>query len=119
MALKKNPTEFHYTNSTSVVNERNQLLVLTFELYTTSMAQHRTKQEKMNAQIRREQQYSLNDLKLDAPPAHLRPNGKSPSSDKMLIMSARFIWLDLLRTFIASGFVFGVLIGIWLYTLQQ
>ncbi len=79
------------------------------------MAQHRTKQEKITASIRREQQYSLQDLALDETPLHLQPKRKALSSENLIPYSTKFITSDLVRTFLSAAFVFGALIGVWMY----
>lgn len=84
------------------------------------MAQHRTKQEKQEAQIRREEKlnYSLNDIsKNDSKPASLAEALKSKSKVKdkpeSTIVNQQFLRKDLIHTAVSTLVVLGILLVTW------
>lgn len=88
------------------------------------MAQHRTKKDKIQAAIRREQAtYSFSEIgisnakqveKLDSNKATVQT--KSVPQQSLLSYSVSYIWKDLLRSAISSTIIIAIVIGLWMYT---
>lgn len=78
------------------------------------MAIHRTKEQKMTAQLRREQLYSLPDI-TEMKTEKLQKKSDASGSTTLLSYPQKMIIHDLLRTFFSLAVILGILVVVWWY----
>jgi hypothetical protein len=88
-------------------------------LYTTVMAQHRTRQQKITAEIHRQQTYSLADLTPDSTvqksnTSVIRPSFQKPNTVQLITAETQsYLWQDLSKTLFALMVVVLSLAASW------